>query len=144
MDLHRGFGDAQVAGNLLVQTPLSDLSQNCALARRQDFESRPERRQCFFILAAFTVSGEPNIHSVQEILVSERLREELDGACLHRLDADRNVAMSGHEDDWESDARRGKIALKIQSALTRQSHIEDETSSAVGRFGGEKIGDGRK
>jgi hypothetical protein len=144
MDLHRGFGDAQVAGNLLVQTPLSDLSQDCALARRQDFESRPKRAQCFFILAACTVSGEPNIHSVQEILVPERLREELDGACLHRLHTHRDVAMSGHEDDRESDARRGEIALKIQSALTRQSHIEDETSSAIGRFATEKIGHGRK
>lgn len=144
MDLYRGFGDAQVAGDLLVQTPLGDLSQNCTLARCQDFESRPERAQCLLILAAFTVLSESKIDRVQKILISERLGEKLDGARLHRLHAHRDVAMSGHEDDRESDARHGESSLKIQSTTTRQSRIEDNTSSAISRFGAEKISDGRK
>ena len=35
MDLHRGFGDARLAGNLLVQPSLHDPIQNSALTRRQ-------------------------------------------------------------------------------------------------------------
>jgi hypothetical protein len=59
MHLHRGFGDAHLAGNLLVQPALCDLNQNRALTRSQYFESCPEHAQGFFILAARTVSSEP-------------------------------------------------------------------------------------
>jgi hypothetical protein len=52
--------------------------------------------------------------------------------------------MSGDENDRESDARRGEITLKIQSAPPRQSHIEDQTGRAVGRFGSQKVGNGSK
>ena len=58
MHLHRGFGDAHLAGNLLVQPALRNLNQNRALTRSQYFESRPERAQSFFILAACTVARE--------------------------------------------------------------------------------------
>ena len=52
--------------------------------------------------------------------------------------------MAGHEYDREPDARRNEISLKIEPTTPRQSHIEDETSGAIGRFGPEKIGGGRK
>ena len=56
MHLHRGFGDAHLSGNLLVQPALRNLNQNRALPRSQYFESRPERAQGFFVLAARTVA----------------------------------------------------------------------------------------
>src|SRR5207248_7580020 len=130
--------------NLLVQPALCDLNQNRALTRSQYFESRPEHAQGFFILAARTVASESNIYSIQKILVSERLREKLDGAALHRLHGHRNVAMSGDEDDLGFDARRGEIALKIQAASPWQSHIEDQTGRAIRQFGSQKIGNRRK
>lgn len=77
MDLHRGFGDAQVAGDLLIQPPRGDLSQNRPLAFRQHLEARMERTHYGLILAAFTVLGESDVHSIYEILVPERLRQEL-------------------------------------------------------------------
>src|SRR4051794_18807467 len=114
MDLHGGFRDAQIAGNLLVKSPLRNPNQDGALTRGQRFKSPPEVAQDLIILAAHTVAREPNTYRVQKILLSERLGQKLDGACLHRLHAHRNVPMSGHEDDWARDARCGEIALKIK------------------------------
>src|SRR5258708_2306944 len=123
MNLHRGFGDAHVAGNLLVQSALYDLDENRAFTRRQFFESGPERAQGFFVLAARAVSSEPYIHGIQKILIPERLCQKLDGARLHRLHGHRNITVPGDEDDRERGARRGKIALKLQPAHSRHSHI---------------------
>ena len=110
------FGDAHFAGNLLVQPALHDPKHDSAFTRRQCFESRPERAQAFVILAAHTVATKPNIYGIQKILLPERLRQKLDRARLHRLHGHGNVAISGDEDDWDLDTRRGQITLKIQPA----------------------------
>ena len=82
MHLHRGFGDAHLAGNLLVQPALRDLNQNRALTWRQSFESDPQRAQSLLILAASMAASEPSVYSIQKILVPERLRQKLDGAAF--------------------------------------------------------------
>jgi hypothetical protein len=71
------------------------------------------------MLSTRTIASEPDIHSIQKILVAERLREKLDGAALHRLHGHRNVAMPGDEDDRESDAPGGEISLKSVAELCR-------------------------
>jgi hypothetical protein len=50
----------------------------------------------------------------------------------------------GYEDDREPDACRRERTLKIETTLTWQSHIEDETRGAVVRLGLEIVGDGCK
>ena len=96
------------------------------------------------VLAACAVSSEPHVYGVQKILIPERLRQELDGARLHRLHGHRNVSMSGDEDDRERHARRGKIALKFQPAPSRHSHVENQACRAIGRLGFRKLGNRRK
>jgi len=131
MDLNRGFGDAHITGYLLVQPALHDLYQNRALTRRQFFESRSERAQRLFFLAARTVASEPIIYSIQKVLVPKRLRQKFDRTGLHRLHGHRDVAMSSDENNREFDACCGEIALKIQAAPTRQSHIEYQAGRAI-------------
>src|SRR6266403_3265853 len=82
MHLDRRLGDAHVTRNLLIPTALGDLNHDPALTERQHFESCPERTQSFVLLAPDAVTSEPEIDSVQKVLVTERLREELDGAAL--------------------------------------------------------------
>ena len=40
--------------------------------------------------------------------------------------------------------RRGELALKIETALPRQSDVEHQAGGAIRRIGLEKIGNGRK
>ena len=133
MHLHGGFGDAQLAGDLLVEPARS--RPECRIARSRGVSTSNRALstfRCFFVLAARTVASEPNVYRIQKILVAKRLREKFDGAALHRLHGHRNVAVSGDEDDRKTDARRGEIALKVESAPPRQSDVEDEAGRASG------------
>ena len=139
MHLHSGLGDAHVTRNLLTQTALCDLNHDLALTERQRFESRPERTEGFVLLAPDTIASEPEIDSVEKVLVTERLREELDGAALQRLYGHRNVSMPSDEDDRKLGVCRREIALKIEPAPPRQSHIENQAGGTIGRFESEIV-----
>src|SRR5690349_12160876 len=144
MHLHRRLGDAHVTRNLFVTTALGDLNHDPALAEGQYFEAGPERTQCFVPLASETVTSKPEIDRIEQVLVTKRLREELDSTALHRLHAHRNVPMPGDEDDRKLDLCRREVALKIQPAAARQSHIENEAGWAIRRFESAIIGNRRK
>jgi hypothetical protein len=49
-----------------------------------------------------------------------------------------------YEDDWEFFVCRGELALKIKTALPRQSHVKDQARGAIRRIGLEEVGNGRK
>src|ERR1700677_1334465 len=144
MDLHCGVGDAYISGNLLVQAPRRDMSQNDTLACGEQVEARALCDHHCLIFAAFTVFGEPDIHCIKEVLVSEWLREKLDGTGFHRPHAHWNISIPADEDNRGCDGCRSQILLKIQSTSPWQSHIENEASGAVGGFGFEEFSDGRK
>ena len=78
------------------------------------------------------------------ILITKRLRKELNGTTLHRLHRHRDVAVPCDEDDWEFSVRRSELALKIKTALPRQPDVEDQAGGAIRRIGFEKVGNGRK
>jgi len=61
MYLHGRFGDAHLAGNLLVQLILRDLNQNRALSRSEHLESRSQLAQGFVGLAASAVASKSKI-----------------------------------------------------------------------------------
>src|SRR5262249_16797212 len=111
MHLYRGFGDADISGDLLAEAAARDLDHDLAFARGQRLEILLERPQISFLLAASTIAGEAHLDGVEEFLVAEWLRQELDGAALHRLHGHRNIAVSGDEDDGEARLRRGQLAL---------------------------------
>jgi len=82
--------------------------------------------QSIVILAPSTVARKAELNSVDEILITERLRQELNGATLHCLHRHWDVTVTGNEDDWELSVRRGELALKIKAALPRQSHVKHQ------------------
>jgi hypothetical protein len=116
---------AHIGGDLLVQPALCNPCQYAELTRCQGLESCPEACQRFMLFAPGTIASQPKINCVKKVLRAERLREELNGAPFHRLHAHRNVTVSGDEDNRELGIRRHEIALQIQSALPRQSYVED-------------------
>ena len=75
------------------------------------------------------------IDRIWELLITERFCEELYGTALHRLHGHRDVRMRCNEDDRHSPVRRGKVALKIETASPRHSNVEHQASRAVSRVG---------
>jgi len=59
---------------------------------------------------------------IQQVLVAEGLGEKLHGPSLHRLHRHRDVA--GDEDDREVHLGCGQLALEVESAESRQPHVE--------------------
>ena len=84
------------------------------------------------------------MNGVEKVLIAERLGKKLDGAAFHRLHRHGDIAVSGDEDDRKLPLRRREFALKIKTALTGQSHVENQAGGAIRRIGFEKVGNGRK
>src|ERR1700754_5232383 len=76
--LHRGFGDADIAGNLFAEATSRDLNHDLALPGAQRREALPEDDQTLFILPPDTIASETELDGVEEFLIAERLGQELD------------------------------------------------------------------
>src|SRR5262249_22851053 len=108
------------------------------------FKTLPERTQGPIALPTGTIPGEAGRDSVEEILLTERFCQEFNGTPLHRLHGHWDIGMCRNEDDGRLSIRRGQVALKVQTALLRHSHVQHQASWAVRRGGLEKIGSRRK
>src|SRR6202790_5245751 len=144
MHLHGGFGNTDIARNLFAKTAMRNLNHDLALPGAQGLEAFPERGQSFLILPPSAITIEAELNGVEELLITERLRKELNGTTLHRLHRHRDVAATCDEDDREFPVRRGELALKIKTALPRQPDVEDQAGGSIRRIGLDKVGNGRK
>src|SRR4030095_12372289 len=144
MHLHRGFGDADVVRNLLVEETGRNPDHDLALAGAKCRETPVARSQCPAALPTRTTAREPGLHSIEKFLITERFCEELNGTPLHRLHGHWDVRVRCNEDDWHLPVRRGKITLKLEAALPRHSHVEHQASRSVRQLGLGKIGNRRK
>src|ERR1700739_1539825 len=99
MDLHRGFRDTEVVGEVVAEAAPYDLDHYLALPWAQRIEPRPERAQGLFILAPSTVASEAELDRVDQVLITERLAQKLYGTALHRLHRHRDIAVPRYEDD---------------------------------------------
>ncbi len=71
MHLHRGFGDADVVRNLLVEATGRNLDHDLALAGAKCRETLPERSQCPVALPTRTIAREPGLDSIEQFLITE-------------------------------------------------------------------------
>ena len=91
-----------------------------------------------------TIASEAGLDRVEELLIAERLREELYGTALHCLHGHRDVGMRRDEDDRHLPVRRGKVALKLETASAWHSNVEHQATRAVARSHLQKFGNRRK
>jgi hypothetical protein len=144
MHLHRGFGDADIVGNLFVQATGQDAEHDFMLAGAEYVETLLERSQRAITLSARTITSEAGLDGVKQILITERLCKELYSTALHRLHGHRHVGVRRDEDDRHLPVCGDKVALKLKTASPRQSHVEHQASGTVRKIRLEKIGNRRK
>src|SRR5207245_3975892 len=94
-------------------------------------EARPQRGDCLFVLQPCAISCKAQLDGVQQVLIAERLGQELDRSSLYRLDGHRDVPVSGDKDDRNVNIRRRQLSLKIETTSPGQPDIEHEASGAV-------------
>src|SRR4029450_5648157 len=144
MHLNRGFGDADIAGNLFIEATGRDQEHDLSLTGAERVEALSERTQGLITLPTGPITSKAGLDGIEEVLITERFREELDRTALHRLHGHRNVAVRCDENDSELPVRRSELALKLETASSRQSHVQHQTGRAVRRIGLEKIRNRRK
>src|SRR5262249_18796878 len=131
MHLHCGFGDADMAGSLLVQVTGHNMEHDVPLAGAKRVEALPERSQCPLALSTVAIASEAGIDGVKQILITEWLCEELQGTALHRLHRHRHVGVRCDENDRHLPVCSGKLALKLKTTSPRHPHIEYEASNQL-------------
>src|SRR5262249_61054613 len=70
MHLHRGFGDADIVGNLFAQASARDLNHDLALPRAERGKALLEVRQSLFIFPSRPTPGKPKTNGVEEVLIA--------------------------------------------------------------------------
>src|SRR6267142_1796368 len=83
MDLDRDLAGSQLRGDLLVEHPRDDEGHDLALPRRQPGVTVLQRRQLVLLLPGDLVALERLLDRIEQVLVLERLGEELDRPGLH-------------------------------------------------------------
>src|SRR5262249_60490886 len=85
-----------------------------------------------FLIGSKTIACEGDPTSIQDILLTKRLGQELDCAGFHRPDRHGYIAVAGYEDDRCLDFCLGQLALKIEPANPRQADIQDQAICTSG------------
>src|SRR6201987_1084884 len=98
MDLHCGFCDTEIVGDLLAKAALHDLDHYLAFPWAERIEARPKHTQGLFILAASTVASEDHLDRVDQVLITEGFGQKLNCAALHRLHRHRDITVPRYED----------------------------------------------
>src|SRR5262249_20755732 len=110
VDLDRAWADPEVESDLLVGKAADQALQHLALAVGECGQTAVDLCALGFVpvLAALLIAG--GAHGLEQSLVIERLLDKIRSADLHRLNRERNIAVSGHDDDRNRDAKVFELA----------------------------------
>ena len=139
MNLHvQALGQVQVARDDLVGLAGHDQVEHFALARRERLESLPDH----VALGEHATAAhlfQRLVDAVQQVLVAERLLDEIDGARLHCLDGHRHVAVSRDEDDRQDRVTLVELHLQLQAAHAGHADVEYEAAGTIVALGIEEF-----
>src|SRR5215831_17058131 len=113
MHLHRGFSDADIVGNLLVQATGHDMEHDLSFPRAEAIESLPQCSQRLVPLPSGAIASESALDGLNEVVITERFCQELYGTALHRLHGHRHVRVRSDEDDGYLPVRCRQVSLKV-------------------------------
>jgi hypothetical protein len=65
---------------------------------------------------------------IQNVLVAERLEQEIYSAVLHCSYRHRNITMTGYQNDRKVIAKTGKLLFNIRARSSQATHIEHSAS----------------
>ena len=130
MDFDGDLADAHVGGNLLVEATGHDMRHDLALALAQTLEPHPQSCDRLLVFEQGAVARQTLLDRVQDFLIAERLRQELDRAALHRLNRHRHVGVARDENNRYANVRFDQLALQFEAAAPGQSDVENEASGS--------------
>src|SRR5882672_4214085 len=131
MDLDGSFSSPNLGGDLFVEETGNHQRQQFSLTRGQRFKAFSQRCNFRLLLTCGTVAFQGDLNRIQQILIAEWFRQELDGPRFHCPHRHRDIAVGGDKYDWNANISCGQLALEIKPADARQSDIEDEAANNI-------------
>jgi hypothetical protein len=113
MSLHRGLAGVELRRDLFVQQTGHDECHDLTFALRQGSVPPSQLGQICPPMPRSAVTVNRLLNSVEELLVTKRLREKVHRTGLQRLHRHWNVAMSSDEHDVDWWIGLGKLVLKV-------------------------------
>jgi len=135
MSLHRGLAGVELRRDLFVQQAGHDEWHNLTLALRQRFVPPTKLGQIRPLTSCSAVTIDRLANGVKQLLVTKRFREEVYRAGLQGLHRHWNVTVRGDENDLDRWIRIGQLTLKIETAQSRESHVQDKAARNVRPLG---------
>jgi len=139
MSLHGCLAGAELHRDLFVDRARGNECHDLALARRQRFVPPSQLDQLRPVISYRTVAINRLLNGVEKLLVTKGFREKVHRPRLQGLHRHGDITMSGDEHDLDRWIRRGKLALKVEAAQSRESHVEDEAARCVGALGSQEF-----
>src|SRR5262245_46280401 len=106
MHLHGDLTDSHLASDLLIHETGSDVACSFLFARRKRSVSSLYVDQMLSGLSHCAMALNGRANSVKQHLIAAWLGQEFNCSRLHGLDAHRNVAVTGHENNRQVDPLR--------------------------------------
>src|SRR5262245_62022131 len=131
MQLYRDYADAEVERDLLVKAAIRHFSQNLTFACGEGVEPLEMLLHNPLFYAPGDIALDRGFDRIEQALVAERLRKEINRTGLHRLDRHWNVGVSGEKYDWLRFATDIEVSLEIEATQSRQTHVQDQASGPL-------------
>src|SRR3979490_340640 len=140
MDLHGNLGKSKLGRYLLIHEAGSDQSEHFPLAGGQGLEKHLQIQDDLLGLTPAAVPFDRGYHGIQHVLVTKWFGQEIHRSTLHGLDGHRNIAMAGHENDWNVNVRLGQFSLKVEAAQSGKPDVEHQTAGNVRQLALQHVG----
>src|SRR5215470_16801611 len=131
LNLYCAFRGSQFSSYLLVEHSANNHGNYFLLARGQRVKALPNIRQFRLLLAPRAIPIKCDVHGIEKVLVSKRLRKKFDRSRLHSTNTHGNVTVPAEKNDWDTNISRRKLALKIDTAHARQSDVKHKATGDV-------------
>src|SRR5271165_4111515 len=131
LDFYCGFTGTQFRGNLLVEQPGNHQTHDFTLAYAKPGIALLQFSQLLLLFAEYAVTAERALNHIEQVLVPEWLREELDGTGLHGGYGHRNICVAGDENDGNLDPCLLQFVLKIQAADAGKSYVQHQATGTA-------------
>src|SRR5262245_49436500 len=99
VDLHGDLTHIKVTRNLFVQSAGDHMRHDLPLPQGQRGKALAQSFDYASILTPLSISLDAELNRVKQLLIAERLGEELDRTGLHRPHTHGDVAVASDEDD---------------------------------------------
>src|SRR5271163_1598262 len=134
LHLHRTFRSSEFSRNLFIEHARDKHGDHLLLARSQRVEALLKVGYFFLLFTPGTILLQCDTNSVQQILVADRLGEELHRTSLHGANTHWNVAVAGAKTYGVTNVSCRQLTLNIDATQSRQSDIQYQATGHACRF----------